>query len=124
MHQIPESKRKTFLSLSFARFDIFLFIYMPQISSIRRSSSSLNLTLDSMPTLSMICAGFDAPISTLVMSPSRKIHASAICARLCPRSLAISLSALTLSIVALPSASSFRNLPSVRIRLSCGIRSI
>ena len=63
----------------------------------------------------------DAPISTLVTIPSRRIHFSAICARLSPRSAAI---AFRLRILLRRSSlnwSAWRKRPSVLTRLSFGI---
>ena len=60
-----------------------------RISSMSLRSSSLKVVLPIMPILSRIWEGLEAPINTLVISPSLRIHARAICARLCPRSFAI-----------------------------------
>ena len=49
--------------------------------------------LFTIPTLSSICAGREAPISTLVTSPSRKIQDKAICARDSPLAAAKSCNA-------------------------------
>ena len=63
--------------------------HSPKIRSIRSLWVWSNFRLESMPVLSNIREDFDAPMRTLVMWPSLRIHASAIWARFCPRPHAI-----------------------------------
>lgn len=95
--------------------------YIKLILSIAFLSSLENSVLFIHPMLSRICDGLEAPTSTLVISPSLKIHDNAICAKVCPLFAAIPLNALTLFIFSSVMAFSLRKRPSVRTRLSSGI---
>ena len=91
------------------------------ISSIHFNSSSVNGAQEIAFILSKICCGLDAPIKTLVTSLCLRVHPSAISASFSPRSPARLLSLRIRSSLCSFSVLSFQNLPSVRIRLSCGI---
>ena len=104
----------------------FLKCYFPirnfsAASSMASSSSCVKGFLWMIFRLSRICSGLEAPTSTLVTTSSFRIQFSAICARVCPLRDAIPFSFLIPASAASVIRSSFRNLPSVRIRLSSGI---
>lgn len=86
-----------------------------------RSSSSVNGAQWIAFTLSRICCGLEAPMSTLVTSSWWSSQPSAISASFSPRCAARSFSLRIWSRRSGVSALSFRNLPSLRIRLSSGI---
>ena len=58
----------------------FLF-YLKKILSIKDNSSGVKIVFLIALRLSSSCSFLEAPTSTIVTMPSRKIHASAICAR-------------------------------------------
>ena len=90
-------------------------------ASIERSSSAEKCVFSIAFIFSVICDGFDAPIRTEVTAPSRRIHASAISASVCPRAFATAASSSYTFKFIFGQRAFLQELPSFLIRLSSGI---
>ena len=89
--------------------------------SIFWSSSSVKAWRLIFVVFSMICAGLDAPIRTEVSASSLRIQFSAICARLSPRSCAMSFKAEIFCSISGVRLAAVRYGLFFWIRLPCGI---
>ena len=79
-------------------FVVFFYQKSFTVSSINFSSSSVKCVLFIIPMFSFICSGFEAPMSTLVATPSFITQERAICERGCPLPFARLSRALSFSI--------------------------